>query len=236
VHSSNSELISSLRAMARSGSDVAAVIFEGFMPGDNAGNAVSSLTSIGVSAISCRFGEFSDAVRLMEQGVAARGTRSCGTGSWHSRTGRIGRGGSMTTAQHTTDSVVLQRYESTLGKAYRKIFNDRPKLSTRVRVLVAAATVWASFTLFFLGVSPVIPLLTIPATLVGHWVAMIAIRRRMPWISMMIAGTIITAGVMMRFELVEALQGNRIPVANFLLIAEQPRYSTHARGLAFTRS
>jgi hypothetical protein len=41
----------------------------------------------------------------------------------------------------------------------------------------------------------------------------------MPWISMMIAGTIITAGVLKRFELVEALQGNRIPVTNFLLIA-----------------
>jgi transglutaminase-like putative cysteine protease len=50
-------------------------------------------------------------------------------------------------------------------------------------------------------------------------VALKATRKRMPWISMMIAGTIITVGVMMRFDLVEALQGNRIPVANFLLIA-----------------
>ena len=125
----------------------------------------------------------------------------------------------MTTTQQTTDSIALQRYESTLGKAYRKVFNDRPELSVRVRVLVAAATIWASLTMYFIGVSTVIPLLTIPVTLVGHWVAMKAIRKRMPWISMMIAGTIITAGVTMRFELVEALQGNRIPVANFLLIA-----------------
>ena len=130
----------------------------------------------------------------------------------------------MTTVQHTAsrtsgDSVALQRYESTLGRVYRKIFNDRPELSVRVRVLVAAATVWASLTLFIIGVSPIIPLLTVPATLVGHFIATKAIHKRMPWISMMIAGTIITAGVMMRFELVEALQGNRIPVANFLLIA-----------------
>jgi transglutaminase-like putative cysteine protease len=124
-----------------------------------------------------------------------------------------------TTAQRTTESAALKRYESTLGKLYKKIFNDRPELSTRVRVLVAIATVWASLSLYFIGVSTVIPLLTIPATLVGHFVAKKAISRRMPWISMMIAGTIIAAGVMMRFELVEALQGNRIPVANFLLIA-----------------
>ena len=92
-------------------------------------------------------------------------------------------------------------------------------MSVRVRVLVAAATVWAALTLYIIGVSTMIPLLAIPVTLVGHWVAVKAIRKRMPWISMMIAGTIITAGVMMRFELVEALQGNRIPVTNFLLIA-----------------
>jgi transglutaminase-like putative cysteine protease len=130
---------------------------------------------------------------------------------------------SIPTTQGSTapskDSVALQRYESTLGKVYRKVFNDRPELSIRVRVLIAVATIWASLTLFAIGVSPVIPLLTIPATIVGHWVATKAIQKRMPWISMMIAGTIIVAGVMMRFELVEALQGNRIPVANFLLIA-----------------
>ena len=125
----------------------------------------------------------------------------------------------MTTATQTKDSVALQRYESTLGRAYRKVFNDRPELSVRVRVLVAAATIWAALTLYVIGVSTLIPILTIPVTLVGHWVAVKAIRKRMPWISMMIAGTIITAGVSMRFELVEALQGNRIPVANFLLIA-----------------
>jgi len=125
----------------------------------------------------------------------------------------------MTTAQRSSDSIALQRYESTLGKAYRKVFNDRPEQSVRVRVLVAAATVWAALTLYVIGVSTMIPLLAIPVTLVGHWVAVKAIRKRMPWISLMVAGTIVTAGVTMRFELVEALQGNRIPVANFLLIA-----------------
>jgi transglutaminase-like putative cysteine protease len=128
----------------------------------------------------------------------------------------------MTTAptvKRTSDSVALQRYESTLGKFYRKIFDDRPELSIRLRVLIAAATVWSALTLYFIGVSSTIPLLIIPVTLVGPWVAVKASKKRMPWISMMIAGTIIIAGVTMRFELVEALQGNRIPVANFLLIA-----------------
>ena len=69
VHSSNSELLSSLTAMARSGSDIAVVVFEGFMPGDDAGHAVSALTSVGISAITSRLGEFSKSIRQLEQGV-----------------------------------------------------------------------------------------------------------------------------------------------------------------------
>ena len=69
VHSSNSELLSSLTAMARSGSDIAVVVFEGFMPGDDAGHAVSALTSVGISAIASRLGEFSKTIRQMEQGI-----------------------------------------------------------------------------------------------------------------------------------------------------------------------
>jgi hypothetical protein len=44
------------------------------MPGDNAGHAVSMLSSVGVNAIPCQLGEFSKAVSQMEQGVAAGGT------------------------------------------------------------------------------------------------------------------------------------------------------------------
>ncbi|MEE8045633.1 MAG: hypothetical protein V3T49_02215, partial [Dehalococcoidia bacterium] len=61
-------------AMARSGSDIAAVIFEGFMPGDDSAHALNTLASVGINAVSCRAGEFSEAVRRLEQGVAAIGT------------------------------------------------------------------------------------------------------------------------------------------------------------------
>lgn len=73
VHSGNSGLLSALADMARAGSDVAAVVFEGFTPGDNAGSAVHSLASVGVSAISCRKGELSQAIEVMEQGSVAGG-------------------------------------------------------------------------------------------------------------------------------------------------------------------
>ncbi len=69
VHSGNSDLLSALTAMARSGSDVAAVVFEGFMPGDDAQHAVNTLASAGVNAISCRRGELSSALKEMEQGA-----------------------------------------------------------------------------------------------------------------------------------------------------------------------
>ena len=76
VHSSNTEMLAALTAMARSGSEIAAVIFEGFMPGDDAGHAVSSLTSVGVNAVTCRQGEFSKAVREMEHGAGTGGHTS----------------------------------------------------------------------------------------------------------------------------------------------------------------
>ena len=76
VHSSNSELLSTLAAMSRTGSDVAAVVFDGFMPGDEATHAVNTLTSVGISAIACHRGELSAAMRSMEQGAAA--TRRAG--------------------------------------------------------------------------------------------------------------------------------------------------------------
>jgi len=71
VHSSNFDLFSALAAMSRSGSDVAAVVFEGFMPGDDAGHAVNMLASVGASAIACHRGDLSAAIHSMEQGVAA---------------------------------------------------------------------------------------------------------------------------------------------------------------------
>jgi uncharacterized protein (DUF58 family) len=71
AHSGNSNLLSALSAMARSGSDVAAVIFEGFTPGDSALPTLAALASVGVNAIPCQRGALSDAMKLMEQGVAA---------------------------------------------------------------------------------------------------------------------------------------------------------------------
>ena len=73
VHSSNSEILSAITAMARSGSEIAAVIFEGFMPGDDAGYEVNMLNSVGVNAITCEMGDFSKAVLQMEQGIGVGG-------------------------------------------------------------------------------------------------------------------------------------------------------------------
>ena len=59
--------------MARSSSEIAAVVFEGFVPGDDAGFAVNSLAAVGINAISCRAGEMSKAIQIMEFGVGAGG-------------------------------------------------------------------------------------------------------------------------------------------------------------------
>jgi hypothetical protein len=63
----------------------------------------------------------------------------------------------MTTFQTSKQPVTLQRYESTVGRLYRKIFNDRPELSLRVRILVAAATIWAALSLYLIGFPPSSP-------------------------------------------------------------------------------
>jgi hypothetical protein len=62
--------------MARAGSEIAAVVFEGFMPGDDAGSAVNSLNSVGVNAVTCPKGEFSKAARELEHGVGSGGYTS----------------------------------------------------------------------------------------------------------------------------------------------------------------
>ena len=75
VHSGNSDLLSVLATLARSGSDVAVVVFEGFLPGDDAQSAVKMLAATGVNAIPCRRGELSAGIALMEHGVATESLR-----------------------------------------------------------------------------------------------------------------------------------------------------------------
>ena len=81
VHSSNFDLLSVIAAMSRTGSDVAAVVLEGFMPGDDAQHAVNMLAAVGASAMSCRLGELSRAMRTMEQGISADGHQAQRTAS-----------------------------------------------------------------------------------------------------------------------------------------------------------
>jgi len=100
---------------------------------------------------------------------------------------------------------------------FRRIFDDKPEHSFRLRVIGLLATVWAAFSLIYVGVAPLIPLAAIGALLIGHSLSWTRRKNRTPVVSLAIGIFIIFIGVYMRNDLVLAIRGDRIPVAYFLL-------------------
>ncbi len=118
---------------------------------------------------------------------------------------------------------------------YRRIFSDRPESSKRLRALTFAASTWAAVALSYVAGSPW-PLLASPALAVAHIVSYLMLDRRLPALSVVIASVIITAGVLMRFQLVDALHGGRVPVAYFMLVSSTAAcFEARTRGGLYTQ-
>ncbi|NQW17867.1 MAG: hypothetical protein HQ478_10330 [Chloroflexi bacterium] len=100
---------------------------------------------------------------------------------------------------------------------FRRIFDDKPEHSLRLRVMGFLAAAWAAFSLISVGVSPIIPLLSIGALAMGHSLSWTRRKKRTPIVSLAVGIFIIVIGVYMRNDLVLAIRGDRIPVAYFLL-------------------
>ncbi len=105
-----------------------------------------------------------------------------------------------------------------LWRVYRRLFSDRPERSRKLRLLTLAASAWAALTLAYVTNSPW-PLAFLPGFALAHLVSYRNLRKRVPLLSVGIAAVIITAGVAMRFDLVLAISGDRVPVAYFMLIS-----------------
>jgi hypothetical protein len=102
--------------------------------------------------------------------------------------------------------------------AYRRFFTDRPETSKLLRFLTFGAAAWATVAQWYVA-GPVWTLGAIPALVAAHAVSYYNLRRRVPVLSVVIAVVIVVSGVMMRFQLVEAVRGDRTPVAIFLIIS-----------------
>ena len=90
---------------------------------------------------------------------------------------------------------------------FRRIFDDKPEHSFRLRVIGLLATVWAAFSLIYVGVDPLIPLAAIGALFIGHSLSWTRRKKRTPVVSLAIGIFIIFIGVYMRNDLVLAIQG-----------------------------
>ena len=101
---------------------------------------------------------------------------------------------------------------------YKKLFSDRPERSKLLRALTFAASASASASLAYVTDS-IWPLAALPAFAAAHLSSYATLKRRLPLISLIVAAIIVTAGVVMRYDLVFAIRGDRVPVAYFLLIA-----------------
>jgi len=103
------------------------------------------------------------------------------------------------------------------GLLWRKVFSDKPEGSARLRALTLIAALWAAGSLILVGVYPLVPLLSAAGFIAGHAVSHRFRPRRLPLLSLAVAVFIVAVGIGMRFELVAAIRGDRVPVAYFLL-------------------
>ncbi|MBT3942032.1 MAG: hypothetical protein HOF43_04875, partial [Chloroflexi bacterium] len=89
----------------------------------------------------------------------------------------------------------------------RKIFVDTPEDSIKLRIVTLIASMWAAFSIAFVGVEPLIPAGAMLALAGGHWVSYRRRRAGIVWISMAIGIFIVVVGIAMRLELVAAVRG-----------------------------
>jgi len=103
------------------------------------------------------------------------------------------------------------------GRLWRRVFSDRPERSSLLRGFTLIAALWAAGSLILVGVYPLVPLLSAAGFVAGHTISQRFRRRRLPLLSLAVALFIVAVGIGMRFQLVAAIHGDRVPVAYFLL-------------------
>ena len=117
----------------------------------------------------------------------------------------------------TTGVAAARRTGERRTTFFRRIFVDTPEDSLKLRVVTLVASLWAAFSIAFVGVEPLIPAGAMLALAAGHWVSYRRRRAGIVWISMAIGLFIVVLGIAMRLELVAAVRGDRVPMAFFLL-------------------
>ena len=100
----------------------------------------------------------------------------------------------------------------------RRLFSDTPEESLRLRLLTLLTVGWVCLALSWVTGSPMIPTVAATVAVIGHWVSW----RRGWWLRQVRTGaivlSIIVLAVLARNDLVNGIAGDRLPVAEYLLL------------------
>ena len=100
------------------------------------------------------------------------------------------------------------------------LFTDRPEESQRLRMLTLVTMVWAAVSLTWVSGDPWIPLGGSMGAGLGHWISWRLMGSPLGWRSLAILLAIVTVSILMRGDLVNGIFGDRLPVAQYLLLIQ----------------
>ena len=104
------------------------------------------------------------------------------------------------------------------GLFLKRLFTDQTEESFRLRVLILATQLWVAVSVYWVTGSPPLPLIASGVAVAGHWVSW---RRRgssMALRSLGIVVLIVSLSIVSRDTFVNALTGDRLPIAEYLLL------------------
>ena len=112
-----------------------------------------------------------------------------------------------------------------------RLFSDRPEESLRLRLLILMTYGWVALSLNWVTGSPWVPLAGAVLATAGHWVSWRWRRSPLGYRTIFIAVAVLGLSVAMRNDFVNALTGDRLPIAAYvLLVGAIASYGIRTRG------
>ena len=102
--------------------------------------------------------------------------------------------------------------------ALKRLFSDEPEESLRLRMLSLLTLAWVALSVQWVTGSPVVPLAASALSATGHWVSWYLRRAPLSYRSILIVVSIVGLLIATRGDFLDAITGDRLPVAGYLLL------------------